>query len=134
MFRAVCSSMRFKNEMSLWHEPGKLCRVMKVYDGNSLTLLWTNDEHSPARLVRTNCRLHCMDKRGHTEHACRDALSNAILHELVLVTTTQGFGGLDEYGMPLVVVKVHPKHTSKRAKALVKDYKSVNDWIEHTAM
>jgi endonuclease YncB( thermonuclease family) len=164
MFRAVRSfvsrrgspteSIRLENEMLSsvkdwtlaepfgirWHDPGKLCRVVKVYDGDSVTLLWTNVERSPARLVRANCRLHGIDtpelrsrnpEQKHMAYTCRDALSNAILDQLVLVTT-HGISGLDKYGRPLVVLKVHPRHTSNTTKEVVKDYESINDWILHT--
>lgn len=108
------------------------CRVVKVYDGDSVTLLWAG----ATGLLRANCRLYGIDTpemRG--EHraaalACRDALSKAVLDEVLLVTT-QGPNGLDKYGRPLVVLRI-ARETSESARETLANFNTVNDWILHT--
>jgi micrococcal nuclease len=112
------------------------CRVVKVYDGDSVTLLWAGAGIGNTELLRANCRLYGIDTpemRG--EHraaalACRDALSKAILNEVLLVTT-QGPNGLDKYGRPLVVLRI-ARETSESARQTLANFDTVNDWILHT--
>lgn len=113
-----------------------LCRVVKVYDGDSVTLLW-RDESGKSDWVFANTRLYGIDTpemRGGTEESrnqaqlCKSMLSSLILDE-VLLFSTMGPTGLDKYGRPLVVIKPCSKHSSHRVIETVGNLKSVNDWI-----
>lgn len=108
------------------------CRVVKVYDGDSVTLVWAQD----SELVRANCRLYGIDTpemRGPQKTAaitCKQGLSSAVLNEILLMST-HGASGLDKYGRPLVTLAAG-QETSARARSVLGDYKTVNDWILNT--
>ena len=115
------------------------CKVIKVYDGDSLTLAW-QDATREGRVVFANCRLYGIDApelRGGTGGAaeraaaerCRDAVSEAFLGEL-LEFDTAGATGLDKYGRPLVVLRARRGWTSDKA-AQVLGGETLNDWILH---
>lgn len=108
------------------------CRVVKVYDGDSYTILWRGGD---GRLVYANSRLFGIDTpelRGSDREkavACRD-MARALLLGEVLCATTQGATGLDKYGRPLVVLEALPGHTSARVSATLAAYAScVNRWM-----
>lgn len=127
------------------HHP---CKVVKVYDGDSVTLAWPRagweaDREGPslaaARLCYANCRLFGIDTpelRGTTgeerarAEACRDAMRDLAMDQL-FVFTTVGDTGLDKYGRPLVILHARPGFSSQAlCRALGRD--SLNDWALRT--
>jgi hypothetical protein len=109
--------------------------VIKVYDGDSLTLVW-EDAARGHKLVYANCRLHGIDApelRGagaaekRVAESCRDLLRDAFLGELLEFDTT-GPTGLDKYGRPLVIVRSRQGWTSREAARKLGG-KTLNDWI-----
>jgi endonuclease YncB( thermonuclease family) len=116
---------------------GAPCKVVKVYDGDSLTLVW-EDPNRPSRLVFANCRLYGIDAPelrggagGDAEKAaarrCRDLLARAFLGEL-LEAESAGTTGLDKYGRPLVVLRARGGWTSDAARRRLGGG-TLNDWI-----
>lgn len=116
---------------------GAACKVIKVYDGDSITLVW-EDPHRAGRVAFANCRLYGIDApelRGGTggsaekaaARRCRDLLSQSFLGELLEVDTT-GATGLDKYGRPLVVLRARSGWTSDRGCERLGGM-TLNDWI-----
>jgi endonuclease YncB( thermonuclease family) len=123
------------------------CRVIKVYDGDSLTVVWRGGSGSTP-FVYANCRMYGIDtpemnsKNAREKAAageCKRVLSSAVLDEHLLVTTV-GPTGLDKYGRPLINLFVDPQRTSPRCKRMfvkversaVPEYRSINDWALDT--
>lgn len=115
------------------------CRVVKVYDGDSVTLLW-RDERGSLGWLFANTRLYGIDTpemRGGTEQTreqaqvCKSMLSSLIMDEVLTFSTT-GPTGLDKYGRPLVVIKPCPRRSSSRVRETVGNFASVNEWILHS--
>jgi endonuclease YncB( thermonuclease family) len=113
------------------------CKVIKVYDGDSMTLAWARPEGPPCY---ANCRLFGIDTpelRGSSgqeradAEACRDAMRDLALGEMFLFST-RGATGLDKYGRPLVVLTADSQHTSASCREALAPYDgSVNVWAVH---
>lgn len=116
------------------------CKVVKVYDGDSLTLAWWDAD--AGAVVRANCRLHGIDTpelrsgpgRGIEDQRnawkCKNMMSDAVLSEIMMVSTI-GRTGMDKYGRPLVVIKPHPSMTLRDCLVVLKDHATLNDWALH---
>jgi len=112
------------------------CKVVKVYDGDSLTLAWPRTGPWDTKLCYANARLYGIDTpelrgtRGE-EHeraeACRDMLAGMALGQLFLFTT-QGPTGLDKYGRPLIVLTAKRGWTAPHVCDAVEPYESLNAW------
>jgi endonuclease YncB( thermonuclease family) len=105
---------------------------MKVYDGDSYTLLWKQD----SRFVYANCRMYGIDTpemRSPDEsqkakaQECKRMMTHVLMNERMLFTTV-GNTGLDKYGRPLVQLFVDPEHTSQRCRDILAGEDSVNAW------
>lgn len=102
------------------------CKVVKVYDGDSLTLAFDHPMlvaggESEWLTCFHNCRVRGIDTpemRGGTEETRRmakeggDRLRDLLLNEIMCV---DAFGG-DKFGRPLVSLKAHPSLTSDRVR------------------
>lgn len=109
----------------------KLCKVVKVYDGDSITLAWRSvSSLNPDGVEYANCRISGVDTpelRSTTgliksqAIAARTSLSNLILGEYMLFTTV-GRTGLDKYGRPLVNLSAIESMTSPRCYAQLQPY------------
>jgi endonuclease YncB( thermonuclease family) len=116
------------------HATRQPCKVVKVYDGDSVTLAWVR-EPPGGPLCYANCRLFGIDtpelrgtsgqERARAE-ACRDAMRDLALDQL-FVFSTVGDTGLDKYGRPLVVLHAQPGLSAEPlCRTLAGD--SLNDW------
>lgn len=108
------------------------CRVLKVYDGDSLTIAWRANDS----FLYSNCRMYGIDTpemnskvERHKSMAveCKRLMTDLLLDERMLVTTV-GTTGLDKYGRPLIELYIDPTHTSQRCKATLGTSTSVNAW------
>jgi endonuclease YncB( thermonuclease family) len=112
------------------------CKVVKVYDGDSLTLAWPRTGPHDPNLCYANSRLYGIDtpelrgtkgrERADAE-ACRDALRQLALGQRFLLTTV-GPTGLDKYGRPLVVLKTCRGLTDDRVINEIRPHATLNDW------
>jgi endonuclease YncB( thermonuclease family) len=116
------------------HAQQQPCKVVKVYDGDSVTLAWSRPDGRPCF---ANCRLFGIDtpelrgtsgeERAKAE-ACRDALTALALGEM-FAFCTRGATGLDKYGRPLVVLTAHPSLSGQRVWSTLAPYAgSLNEW------
>jgi endonuclease YncB( thermonuclease family) len=112
------------------------CKVVKVYDGDSLTLAWPRTGPDDPNLCYANTRLYGIDtpelrgtkgKARADAEACRDALRQLVLGQAFLFTTV-GPTGLDKYGRPLVVLKPSRGLTADRVIADISPHATLNDW------
>lgn len=113
-----------------------MCRVVKVHDGDSFTLMWRREEDGMA--VFANSRLFGIDTpelrdRDDGKRAdairCRDMARDLLFDELLSVTT-EGVTGLDKYGRPLVTLRTVPGATSVRVCDALANYDGcVNTWM-----
>lgn len=81
-------------------QDGDQATVVKVYDGDSLTLGWTNSER---KNVRLSCRLRGIDTpelRGSSEHEKRLAIRarDRLFSKVMGMVVTIRFPGKDKYG------------------------------------
>lgn len=113
-----------------------LCKVVKVYDGDSITLAWVGSQGPNY----ANCRMYgidtpelkskdAMEKRAAEE--CRDRVRDAVLNQ-IMTFTTQGATGLDKYGRPLVIIKPHCVYTASNVRDLIRPHGTLNMWILNT--
>jgi hypothetical protein len=112
------------------------CKVVKVYDGDSVTLVWPRDGPHDTHLCYANTRLYGIDtpelrgtkgrERSDAE-ACRDALRDLILGHMFLFSTV-GPTGLDKYGRPLVVLRPARGITPERIFDEIRPHGTLNDW------
>lgn len=127
------------------------CRVIKVYDGDSLTIAWRQESGMGAGsagassagsagsenvFLYANCRMYGIDtpemnskveKQKSMAGECKRFMMDLLLDERMLMTTI-GVTGLDKYGRPLIELHVDPRHTSERCKTILHGYQSVNAW------
>jgi endonuclease YncB( thermonuclease family) len=112
------------------------CKVVKVYDGDSLTLAWPRRDAFDPMMCYANCRLYGIDTpelRGGTSQEkdrarqARDVLSGVVLHQM-FVFSTVGPTGLDKYGRPLVKIFPRAGLTSEETIRILGDHTSLNDW------
>lgn len=99
------------------HVAGELCKVVKVYDGDSLTLAWRHG----GRTVFANCRLYGVDTPElrspdaaavQQAVACRDRVTALVLNQLMVMDSV-GRTGLDKYGRPLVRLRARSGWSSR---------------------
>lgn len=112
------------------------CKVVKVYDGDSLTIAWPRDGPFDTKLTYANARLIGIDTpelrgtRGE-EHEravlCRDMLASLALGQIFMCTTS-GRTGLDKYGRPLVILSPKRGWTSTEVCDAIEPHISLNDW------
>lgn len=132
----LVSHANYKQQGKPWNInlSDSVCKVVKVYDGDSLTLAWAG--HA-SEICYANCRLHGIDtpelrsrdlREKEVAIQCRDLLRDLVLDD-VLCATTQGNTGLDKYGRPLVVLAAHPVHTSARTRDTLLAHGTLNQWI-----
>jgi endonuclease YncB( thermonuclease family) len=97
-----------------------LCKVVKVYDGDSLTLAWLDPRTK--RIQYSNCRIAGVDtpelrspnaEEKAAAYACQRWLSDLVMDEFMRVTTV-GARGLDKYGRPLVSLRADPQYSSPK--------------------
>jgi endonuclease YncB( thermonuclease family) len=130
----------------------EICRVVKVYDGDSVTLMWKASSadgkwtsadgkwtSADRKWTYANSRLFGIDTpemRGGTESTreqaarCKAMMSGLILGEILLFST-MGPTGLDKYGRPLVVLKPSA-HSSDKVLETLQEFESVNAWAVAT--
>lgn len=93
------------------------CKIVKVYDGDSMTVTWRQDGH----LVFANCRLYGVDtpelrsadaSKVEQAVACRDRVAALVLNQMMLVDSV-GRTGLDKYGRPLVRLRARSGWSSR---------------------
>jgi len=121
-----------------------LCRVLKVYDADSVTVSWP-DPRSPIGVVYSNVRLwgvdapeltrpSCEEERQCAIH-CRNEVSDLVLGcYLRMSAAGKTPSGLDKYGRPLVVLRASSKRgeTPQNVVAALRPYDgSLNEWILH---
>lgn len=99
------------------------CKVVKVYDGDSLTLVWLDP--GTKHIQYANCRIAGintpeMNSRVAEEKAaavaCQRWLSSLVMDEFLAMTTV-GKTGLDKYGRPLVSLRALPGASTPRLVA-----------------
>jgi endonuclease YncB( thermonuclease family) len=116
------------------------CKVVKVYDGDSVTLAWPRTGPHDPHLCYANTRLYGIDtpelrgtrgKERSDAEACRDALSQLALGHLFLVSTV-GPTGLDKYGRPLVVIAPFSGLTHDSVREHIRPHATLNEWVLRT--
>ena len=118
------------------HVSTRPCKVVKVYDGDSMTLAWPRRETFDTLLSYANVRLHGIDtpelrggSREEKEQAmqARDVMAGVALGQM-FVFSTVGPTGLDKYGRPLV--RIFPRHglTSEETLRILGGHPTLNDW------
>jgi endonuclease YncB( thermonuclease family) len=113
------------------------CKVIKVYDGDSVTVVWPRErdlgEH---RTQYANARLYGIDTpemtgtSGQTKAdalACKEAMTKLALGHKFLMTTI-GPTGMDKYGRPLVVLRSERGFTDDAVCNELSEFTSLNDW------
>jgi endonuclease YncB( thermonuclease family) len=115
------------------HVRRESCRVIKVYDGDSMTVTWQAAEGRDSFLY-ANCRLYGYDTpemrgpQSEMAQECKRRVSEVLLGEYMLMSTFQSPNGLDKYGRPLITLEVDPYRTSQRVIEILRNYKDVADW------
>jgi len=121
-----------------------VCRVLKVYDADSVTVSWA-DPRSPIGVVYSNVRLwgvdapelmrpSCEEERQCAIH-CRNAVSDLVLGCCLRMSSAgKTPSGLDKYGRPLVTLCASDSgETSSRVVSTLLPFGgSLNEWIVQT--
>lgn len=115
---------------------GELCRIIKVYDGDSFTITWL--DAASRKPMYANSRLYGIDapelrSADHEEKVravnARDTVAQHFLGEVFSVTTC-GPTGLDKYGRPLIVLRSVEGATGASASNLLAPYDGdLGKWI-----
>lgn len=119
---------------------GELAKVIKVYDGDTLTLAFAKYSAEGARVTRASVRLLGFDAPElkydrPVEHECaifcRDNVAHLVMGEVVLVD----FHGMDTLGRrPLAVIRPCPSRheMSSRFGQVGVRFGSINEWCVNT--
>lgn len=114
------------------------CRVIKVYDGDSVTVAWQAWQVEERRKVflYANCRMYGYDtpemnsavpSQKEMAQECKRLVADLLLDERMRMTTV-GKTGLDKYGRPLIELRIDPRFTSLRAQSILSGHETVRAW------
>lgn len=118
-------------------EKNVTAKVVRVYDGDTVTLAFTKYDRRGAITTMARCRLLGFDApelRGGSEKEkacaayCRDRLAAYVGNRVVRVD----FYGADKYGRPLVELRAHRWWSPGALRSLANRYGTVNKWAENT--